>query len=65
MLTKDGKTITKFIPLSKIFRFVQDSNKVLNGKIYIELRKNQVKNILYAKVDGNYEDENLILVCGY
>jgi hypothetical protein len=26
LLTKDEKTITKFIPLSKIFRFVRDSN---------------------------------------
>jgi hypothetical protein len=56
-LTKDEKTITKFIPLSKIFRFVRDCNKVLNGKIRIELRKNRVKNILHAKVDGNYDYE--------
>ncbi|EFA13108.1 hypothetical protein TcasGA2_TC001597 [Tribolium castaneum] len=57
LLTKDEKTITKFIPLSKIFRFVRDCNKVLNGKIRIELRKNRVKNILHAKVDGNYDYE--------
>jgi ubiquinone biosynthesis protein COQ9 len=24
LLTKDGKTVTKFIPLSKIFRFMRD-----------------------------------------
>jgi hypothetical protein len=29
----------------------------LNGKIRIELRKNRVKNILHAKVDGNYDYE--------
>jgi hypothetical protein len=57
LLTKDEKTITKFISLSKIFRFVRDCNKVLNGKIRIELRKNRVKNILHAKVDGNYDYE--------
>lgn len=57
LLTKDEKTITKFIPLSKIFRFVRDCNKLLNGKIRIELRKNRVKNILHAKVDGNYDNE--------
>jgi hypothetical protein len=57
LLTKDEKTITKFISLSKIFRFVRDCNKVLNGKIRIELRKNRVKNISHAKVDGNYDYE--------
>jgi hypothetical protein len=39
LLAKDGKTVTKFIPLSKIFRFLRDCNIVLNGKICIELRK--------------------------
>jgi hypothetical protein len=34
-----------------------ETNKVLNGKIRIELRKNPVKNILHAKVDGNYDYE--------
>jgi hypothetical protein len=34
-----------------------ETNKVLNGKIRIELRKNRVKNILHAKVDGNYDYE--------
>jgi hypothetical protein len=29
----------------------------LNGKIRIELRKNRVKNISHAKVDGNYDYE--------
>jgi hypothetical protein len=57
LLTKDEKTITKCIPLSKIFRFVRDCNKVLNGKIRIDLRKNRVKNILHTKVDGNYDYE--------
>jgi hypothetical protein len=32
LLTKDEKIITKFISLSKIFRFVRDCNKVLKGK---------------------------------
>jgi hypothetical protein len=49
LLTKDEKTITKFIPLSKIFRFVRDCNKVLNGKIRIELRKNRVKNTGWSR----------------
>jgi hypothetical protein len=57
LLTKDEKTITKCIPLFKVFRFVRDCNKVLNGKIRIKLRKNRVKNILHAKVDGNYDYE--------
>lgn len=56
-LTKDGKIITRFIPLTRIFRFARDCDKVLNGKIRIELRKNRVKNILHAKKDGNYEYE--------
>jgi hypothetical protein len=57
LLTKDEKTITKCIPLSKVFRFVRECNKVLNGKIRIKLRKNRVKNILHAKVDGSYDYE--------
>jgi hypothetical protein len=34
-----------------------ETNKVLKGKILVELRKNRVKNILHAKVDGNYDYE--------
>jgi hypothetical protein len=39
------------------FSDLYETNKVLNGKIRIELRKNRVKNILHAKVDGNYDYE--------
>ncbi|KAF2881164.1 hypothetical protein ILUMI_24989 [Ignelater luminosus] len=34
---------------------VDIKTKILNGKIRIELRKNQRKNILHAKVNGNYD----------
>lgn len=40
-----------------MFRFVCDCNKVLNGESRTELRKNQVKNILNAILDGNYDYE--------
>lgn len=56
-LTKNKQIIVKFIPLSNIFRFARDVNKVLNGDIKIELRKNKTKNILHAKEVGNYKYE--------
>jgi hypothetical protein len=54
-LTKDGKLFEKFIPLSRIFRFCRDVEKVSNGEIMIKLDKNTDKNILHANVDSNYE----------
>ncbi|KAB0790615.1 hypothetical protein PPYR_14973 [Photinus pyralis] len=53
-LTKDGKILEKFIPLSKVFRFCRDIPKVLNGEIIIRLRKNDYKNILHAVNDLEY-----------
>lgn len=54
-LTKDGKTLEKFIPLSRIFRFCRDVNKILRGEIQIRLFKNTDKNILHSNNIGSYE----------
>src|SRR5277367_779037 len=53
-LTRDGKDLEKFIPLSRIFRFCRDIDKVLTGEIKIQLRKNTVKNILHGEDNQNY-----------
>src|SRR5579863_7057485 len=54
-LTKDGKTLEKFIPLSRMFRFCRDVQKVSNGEIRIKLYKNSDKDILHANADGQYK----------